>query len=203
MKLKQTAWMTTVAAALALTSLSAHADKKELVQKILTLQQSGLDDLSKTVAEQPARQLVGTVRQILAQAVPEDKREATAKQIDVEVKKYMDAATPILRTTATKMAQSTVGPMIEEKFSEDELKQLVSMLESPTLKKYQGLMPEFTQSLLDKVVNEARPQVTPKVQQLEASVRKILDSATGGKLGGGAPAPAPAPAPAAKPAAKK
>ncbi len=207
MKLKQTAWMMTVAAALALTSLSAHADKKELVQKILTLQQAGLDDLSKTVAEQPARQLVGAVRQVMAQAVPEDKREATAKQIDAEVKKYMEAATPILRSVAAKMAQSTVGPMIEEKFSEDELKQLVSMLESPTLKKYQSLMPEFTQSLLEKVVAEAGPQVKPKAQQLEANVRKILDTATGGKLSGGAPAPAaapaPAPAPAAKPAAKK
>lgn len=207
MKLKQTAWMTTVAAALALTSLSAHADKKELVQKILTLQQAGLDDLSKTVAEQPARQLVGAVRQVMAQAVPEDKREATAKQIDAEVKKYMEAATPILRSVAAKMAQSAVGPMIEEKFSEDELKQLVSMLESPTLKKYQSLMPEFTQNLLEKVVAEAGPQVKPKAQQLEANVRKILDTATGGKLSGGAPAPAAAPAPApasaAKPAAKK
>ena len=81
------------------------------------------------------------------------------------------------------------------------------MLESPTLKKYQSLMPEFTQSLLEKVVAEAGPQVKPKAQQLEANVRKILDTATGGKLSGGAPAPAaapaPAPAPAAKPAAKK
>jgi len=203
MKLTKTVWASAVAAALALTTLSAHADKKEQVQKILTLQQAGLDDLARNVAEQPARQLAGQVRQIMAQAVPEDKREATAKQIDAEIKKYIESATPVLRTTATKLSQTTVGPMIEEKFTEDELKQLVSMLESPTLKKYQGLMPEFTQALLEKVMTEARPQVTPKLKQLDEAVRKILNDATGGKLNGGASAPAPATAPAAKPAAKK
>ncbi len=203
MKLTKTVWASAVAAALALTTLSAHADKKEQVQKILTLQQAGLDDLARNVAEQPARQLAGQVRQIMAQAVPEDKREATAKQIDAEIKKYIESATPVLRTTATKLSQTTVGPMIEEKFTEDELKQLVSMLESPTLKKYQGLMPEFTQALLEKVMTEARPQVTPKLKQLDEAVRKILNDATGGKLNSGASAPAPAPAPAAKPAAKK
>lgn len=198
MKLTKTVWATAVAAALAVTSLSAHADKKDLVQKVLTLQQGGLDELSRNVAEQPARQLAASVRQILAQAVPEDKREATAKQIDVEIKKYVESATPLFKASATKLAPTTVGPMLEEKFSEDELKQLVSILESPALKKYQTLMPEATQGLLEKVVADAKPQVTPKLQALEASVRKILDNATGGKLSGGG-----APAPATKPAAKK
>ncbi len=199
MTLTKTVWATAVAAALAVTSLSAHADKKDLVQKVLTLQQAGLDDLSRNVAEQPARQMAANVRPILAQAVPEDKREATAKQIDAEIRKYIESATPLFKASATKLAPTTVGPMLEEKFSEDELKQLISILESPALKKYQNMMPEATQALLEKVVNDAKPQVTTKLQALETSVRKILESATGGKLNGaGAPAPAPT-----KPAAKK
>jgi hypothetical protein len=203
MKLTKTVWAAAIATALAMTSLSAHADKKDLVQKVLSLQQGGLDDLARNIAEQPARQLAGSVRQIMAQAVPEDKREATAKQIDAEIKKYIDSATPVFRAAATKMAPTVVGPILEEKFSEDELKQLVGILESPVLKKYQTMMPEATQGLLEKVVTEAKPQVTPKLQQLETSVRKILDAATGGKLSGGAQAPqAASPAPAAAPAAK-
>jgi len=205
MKLTKTVWATAVAATLAVTSLSAHADKKELVQKILTAQQGALDDMARTVAEQPARQLAGGARQVLAQAVPEDKREATAKQVDAEIKKYLDAATPIVRASASKLSLSAIGPQIEEKFTEDELKQLVSMLDSPVLKKYQGLLPELSNSLLEKVVADARTQVTPKLQTAETNIRKILDVATGGKLsaGGQAPAAAPAPAPAAKPAPKK
>jgi hypothetical protein len=203
MKLTKTVWATAVAATLALTSLAAHADKKELVQKVLTLQQGGIDDLARSVAEQPARQLAGGARQAIGQIVPEDKREATAKQVEAEIKKYVDGATPIVRTTTTKLSQSAIGPMIEEKFTEDELKQLVVMLDSGVLKKYQGMMPAMSQTLLEKVVEEARPLLMPKAQVLEANVRKILDTASGGKLSNNGQAPAPSAAPAAKPAAKK
>ena len=79
MTLMKTAWAVAVATTLAATSLSAHADKKEVVQKILSSQQGALDDMSRNVAEQPARQLAMGARQILVQGVPEDKREATAK----------------------------------------------------------------------------------------------------------------------------
>jgi uncharacterized membrane protein YheB (UPF0754 family) len=206
MKLTKTVWATAVAATLAVTSISAHADKKELVQKILTSQQAALDDMSRSVAEQPARQLAGAARQILAQAVPDDKRDATAKQVDAEIKKYIEGATPIVRASASKLSQSVIGPMMEEKFTEDELKQLVTMLESPILKKYQSALPEMSNSLLEKVVADARQQVTPKLQTAEANIRKILDTATGGKLSAAQAQQgqaAPAPAPAAKPAAKK
>lgn len=199
MTLTKTVWATAAAATLALASLSAHADKKPLVQKVMGYQQPALDDMARTVAEQPARQLAGAARQVLAQGVPEDKREATAKQVDAEIKKYLDGATPVVRGSVNKLAQSTIPATLEEKFSEDELKQLVGILESPVLKKYQGLMPELSNSLLEKVVADVRPQVGPKAQAAEANIRKILDTATGGKLGSAPPAAAPA----AKPAPKK
>ena len=208
MKLTKTVWATAVAATLVVTSLSAHADKKELVQKILASQQAALDDMSRSVAEQPARQLAGAARQVLAQGVPDDKRDATAKQVDGEIKKYIEGATPVVRASATKLSQTVIGPMMEEKFTEDELKQLVTMLDSPILKKYQAALPEMSNALLEKVVADARQQVTPKLQTAETNIRKILDTATGGKLSAAQAQAqqnqgAPAPTPAAKPAAKK
>lgn len=204
MNLRQTAWAAAIATSLTLIALPAHADKKAQVQKILAQQQNSLEDMARGVAEQPARQLAGAARQVLMQAVPEDKREATAKQVDAEIKKYLDAATPSVRASATKLAPATIGTILEERFTEDELKQLVTMLESPVLKKYQSALPEMSNALLEKVVDDARPQVQPKLQATENAIRGILDTATGGKLsGGGQPqgnAPAAAPA---KPAAKK
>ena len=197
MTLMKTAWAVAVATTLAATSLSAHADKKEVVQKILSSQQGALDDMSRNVAEQPARQLAMGARQILVQGVPEDKREATAKLVDAEIKKYLDGAIPAVRASAGKLSTSVLGPIYEEKFSEDELKQLQAMLESPVLKRYQSLLPEMSNALLEKVVADARPQVTPKLQTAEKNIRAILDKATGGKLSQGEDKPA------AKPAAKK
>ena len=197
MTLMKTAWAVAVATTLAATSLSAHADKKEVVQKILSSQQGALDDMSRNVAEQPARQLAMGARQILVQGVPEDKREATAKLVDAEIKKYLDGAVPVVRASAGKLSTSVLGPIYEEKFSEDELKQLQAMLESPVLKRYQSLLPEMSNALLEKVVADARPQVTPKLQTAEKNIRAILDKATGGKLSQSEGKPA------AKPAAKK
>lgn len=197
MTLMKTAWAVAVATTLAATSLSAHADKKEVVQKILSSQQGALDDMSRNVAEQPARQLAMGARQILVQGVPEDKREATAKLVDAEIKKYLDSAVPAVRASAGKLSTSVLGPIYEEKFSEDELKQLQAMLESPVLKRYQSLLPEMSNALLEKVVADARPQVTPKLQTAEKNIRAILDKATGGKLSQSEGKPA------AKPAAKK
>lgn len=190
MTLMKTAWAVAVATTLTATSLSAHADKKEVVQKILSSQQGALDDMSRNVAEQPARQLAMGARQILVQGVPEDKREATAKLVDAEIKKYLDGAIPAVRASAGKLSTSVLGPIYEEKFSEDELKQLQAMLESPVLKRYQSLLPEMSNALLEKVVADARPQVTPKLQTAEKNIRAILDKATGGKLSQGEGKPA-------------
>ena len=198
MNFRKTAWAA-VATTLALSAVSAHADKKDQIQKILAAQQPALEEMSRGVAEQPARQLAGGARQILVQAVPEDKREATAKQVDAEIKKYLDAAVPAVRASATKLSPTTIGPMLEERFTEEELKQLVGMLESPVLKKYQSALPEISNALLEKVIDDTRPQVTPRLQAAEGSIRKTLDTASGGKLGAGDKGAAPA----AKPAAKK
>lgn len=197
MTLKKTAWAMAVATTLAITSLSAHADKKAVVEKILNLQQSALEEMSRNVAEQPARQLAGGARQILIQAIAEDKREATAKQVDAEIKKYLDAAVPVVRASVNKLSASVLSPIYEEKFTEDELKQLYAMLDSPVLKRYQSLSSEMTNALLEKVIADARPQVTPKLQAAESNIRAILDKAAN------ASKPATEPKPAGKPAAKK
>lgn len=202
MKLTKTVWATAVASILLVSALPAQAQsKKELVQKLLTIQQSSLEATARGLAEAPARQLVAAAQPILVQAVPADKREAAAKQVDVEIKKYLDAAGPIVRASTIKLSQSAIAPVLDEKFTEDELKQLVTMLDSPVLKKYQTVLPDLSKTLVEQVVSDARPQVDPKLQAAQDAIRKILDTASGGKLsqaaaaqqnGGQQPAAAPA-----------
>ncbi|HEX5373651.1 MAG TPA: hypothetical protein VFW84_13055 [Aquabacterium sp.] len=199
MKLKTTLWTTLVASTLAVASLSAHADKREQIQRLPSLQKAELEGLATDMTQQPARQLMGQAQNIMVQAVPPEKREAAAKQINAELTKYVDSATPIVKASASKVAVSAVAPILEDKFTEDELKQLVTMLESPIIKRYQGLLPEMQKSLLEKISADARPQVDPKLNALQESVRKILDTASGGKLSQAAQQQKPAAG--AKPAA--
>ena len=178
-KLIAAALMTSAALANAQTSPAApsSAAKKELIQKLMTLQQPGIEGLARNLVEQPAAAMVQAAGRALQQ-VPADKREAVGKSIEVDIKKYVDETNPIVRERAVRLAPSTIGAAMEEKFSEDELKQLVAWLESPVNKKYAQLGPDMQKSFTEKLVAESRPAVEPKLQALEAKVRASLGTPT-------------------------
>ncbi len=173
--------------------------KKELVSKIVALQQPAIDNLARGIAERPAAQMMQAAGNVLQTKVPPEKREAIGKAIEADVKKYVDESAPILKERAAKIGPATVGPIIEERFSEDELKQLAAWLESPVNKKYQQVAPEMQQALVQKLVAEAGPLLDPKLKALEQKVRVALGvpSVQPGQAGSGA-----APAPAKKAASK-
>ena len=54
----------------------------------------------------------------------------TARMNDPFVRKYVEEATPIVRERAQKAAPGVMGALLDERFTEDELKQLVAWLES-------------------------------------------------------------------------
>jgi hypothetical protein len=202
-KLMITALLTGAALAHAQTSSApasapASAAKKELVQKLMVLQQPGIEGLARNLVEQPAVQMLQAAGRALGQ-VPADKREAVGKGIEADVKKYVEEATPIVRERAVKLAPSTIGAAMEEKFTEDELKQLIAWLESPINKKYAQLGPEIQSGFTQKLVAEARPTIEPKIQALEAKVRSSLGAPAAGPA---ASAPPKAATPAKKAASK-
>ena len=55
---------------------AASAAKKELVQKVLKLQQPSVENLARNLVEQPAGQLMQAAGRALQTQVPADKREA-------------------------------------------------------------------------------------------------------------------------------
>ena len=168
--------------------------KKELVQKLLALQQPGIELAARGLVERPAAQMLQEAGRVLQTQIPPEKREAIGKTIEADAKRYVDEALPLVRERALKVAPTTLGTALEEKFSKDELKQLIARFESPVNKKFQAASGEMQSAFMQKLVAEARPLLEPKLQTLEQKVRAAL----------GAPAGATGDAakPAAKPAAK-
>jgi uncharacterized protein len=174
------------------TTAQAHAQtKKELVQKVLQLQQPAIESIAKQLAEQPAGALMQRALPAVQAALPADRREAVARDIQLEVKKYVDETVPLVRKRAVELAPATVGPLLDERFSEDELKQLVALLESPVYRKYQQLGGELQRALLEKLVTDTRPTVEPRVRALEKQVAQRLQSARA-EAGSGPAASGPA-----------
>ena len=151
--------------------------KKELVAKVLQSQQGSAEALARNLVEQPALQLLQVIGPQIAARIPADKRDALAKDIQADARKYVDEAVPIVRERAIKLAPTTLGPMLEERFTEDELKVLVAFLESPVSKKYQQMAGDMQKALADKLVADVGPTIEPKLKAMQQSVAKRLDAA--------------------------
>ena len=178
----------------------AHAQanpKKELVAKLLQLQQGSIEGLARNIAERPAVQMMQAAAATLQAQVPAAKREAVAKSIDADVRKFVDEAVPLLTERAVKLAPAAYGAAMEEKFSEDELRQLIGWLESPVNKKFQQQLPELQNAFTQKLIAEAGPLLDPKLQALQRKLQTTL----GVTPQAGPPAAKASPA-ASKPAAK-
>ena len=166
--------------------------KKALVTRILKVQQPGIEGMSRAMVERPAVELMNRAGAELQDRVAADKREALGKVIQADVKKYLDETTPLVTNSANKLAPTTIGTFLEEKFTEEELKQIAVFLESPAVSKYQKLSGEMQKVLLEKVLADTRATVEPKVAALEQTVVKRLGivSETAAPATGSAPAPA-------------
>ena len=174
--------------------------KKDYVARILKMQQPGIEAMARSLVEQPAMELLNNAGDALSSRVAKDKQEAVAKDIHNDIQKYLDDAVPTVQARAMKLAPVTIGSLLEEKFSEDELKQLATIIETPAYIKFQGMGGDMQKVLVEKLVDETRGSIEPKVAALEQTVAKRLG------VGPAAQAPAAAapraPAKAAKPASK-
>ena len=159
-------------------SVAAHAEvsaaKKELVAKVLQLQQPAIETVARALTERPAAMMMQQAGLALQTRVAPDKREAIAKEIQADLKKYVDDAVPLVRQRALKLAPTTIGAVLEEKFSEEELTQLIAIIESPVNRKFLQLGGEMQKALGDKLVAEMQATIDPKVKALEQSITKRL-----------------------------
>jgi hypothetical protein len=155
---------------------AADGAKKELVARVLKLQQAGLEQLGRALAEAPAQQMVAQARAALQRA-PAEKRDAVARELDSEVRKYLDETVPLVRERAVALAPSTVAPLLEQRFTEDELRQIIAILESPVNAKFQQLAPEMQRALGDRLVAETRGLVEPKAQALRRAMTARIEAA--------------------------
>ncbi len=180
------------------------AVKKELVAKLLQMQRAGIEAMTRSLVERPAVQITQEAGQIARTQIAEDKRAALGKDVEARVRKYIDEAAPILRDRAIALAPTTLGTTMEEKFSEDELRQLIAWLDSPLNKKYSQVAQDMQNDFVRKLLADAGPAIEPKLQALNQDIRQLLTKAASSgasapKAGAGPRVPAAAASAASRP----
>ena len=148
--------------------------KKDAIARIIKVQQPNIEAIARGLVERPAIEIMNSAGQVISQRVPKEKQEATFKEVEGEVRKFVDESGALAQKRALALAPAAIGAVLEEKFTEDELKQIASALENPAIVKYQGTIPAMQQAILEKLVADTRPTIEPKLRALDEQIARKL-----------------------------
>jgi len=112
------------------------------------------------------------------QHVPKERMDKAMKEIAADVQHYVEISTPVVTASARKLTNQTVGPLLAQNFSADELRQLAAIFESPVKAKFDKLVPQLEIAVGDKVTVDVGPAINKNIQALTESVGTKLRIAT-------------------------
>ena len=171
--------------------------KKQLIDKILKLQQPNIELLARNIAEGPAVQM-GQQANLMLRRLPPEQRESVGKGMQADLDKYVSETVPLVRERSIALAPSSIGKVLDEKFSETELRQVIALLESPIHRKFSEQSFVMQRALQEKLVADTRSTVEPKLKSLDQSwIKRFQDAAPAAADKTIPPAPT-APGPTAK-----
>ena len=99
-------------------SAQTSAAKKDLINKILQMQQPALEMAATALAERPAAEMMQEAGFVIRTRIPADKREAVAKEIQADVKKYVDQTVPMVRERAVNRKYLQLGGEMQKVLGE-------------------------------------------------------------------------------------
>ena len=157
------------------TKASVSPAKLELAKRVAQLAHS--DAIALVMLQRPVADAMQQANAVLQGRVAEDRKAAALKDINEDVKKFLEENIPVVQKSSEKLVPTTVVPLLAERFTEDELRQIIAMLESPVKKKYEALLPEMEKALGQKVASEVGPAIDPKLTDLKQRIGLRLRTA--------------------------
>lgn len=163
-------------AAPAAAAAAIPASKQALIDKMLSLLH--MENVGLSMLQAPVSDAVVQARAVLQGRVSDEKRDAAMTEIVGEARKFIEDTTPAVRTSAQKLIPTKVTPLLAERFTEDELKQIIAILESPVKHKFEALLPELQKSLGEAVAADSGPVINPKLGDLKQRIGMRLRAAS-------------------------
>lgn len=163
------------AASATTTSVPISPVKQEIIQRILKVWH--VEVLGQTMLQEPVAEAVNQASAMLRGRATPEKRDAAMKDITAEAKKFLDDSAPVVTGSAQTLIPTTVVPLLAERFTEDELRQILAMLESPVKRKFEALAPELQKTLGERIAADTKPTIDPKLQDLQQRIGLRLRAA--------------------------
>ncbi|WP_431479071.1 DUF2059 domain-containing protein [Massilia eburnea] len=151
------------------------AAKQELVNRVLQLWHP--ESIGESMLQAPVGDAVQQARAVLQGRVSPEKRDVALKEIVADARQFMDENKPLAQASAHKLVGTTLAPMLADRFTEEELRQIITILESPVKKKFEAMVPELQKKLGEGVAADTRAVMDPKLQELQQRIGMRLRSA--------------------------
>ncbi|WP_213359394.1 DUF2059 domain-containing protein [Brachymonas denitrificans] len=176
---------TAAGCALALAALAVSAPvqaqdatRKELATRIVNLQKAhDMDALIAQLASSATQTVVSTWLPKLDQ-VPQARQKAAADLLDAELKKFNDDNVRTIKARNERVSLDVLVPAYAERFTADELRQLVAFMESPVIKKYYAANPQLANMLAQKLVDATRADVEARIKAFDTRAAQIIGNAS-------------------------
>jgi uncharacterized protein len=150
--------------------------KRQLAARAIAAQDGPeMNNLLVQIAGSATQQVMANWNERVEQ-LPAAKQQTAITALDAELKKFNDDALKLITAQANKVRADALLNAYAERFSEDELKQLVALMEAPAYKKYQAIAPELGNVYIKAIVDGTRNNVIERGKSFDAAAIKIVGS---------------------------
>lgn len=167
--------LTVSAAAAAQSAPPVSPEKQALVQRVLD--KMSMDNVGLAMLQAPVAESLRQARAVLQGRVAADKQEAALKDIGAEANKFFEKEAPVVRRSTQAVIAANIAPLLAQRFTDDELKQLVALLESPVKAKFDALLPEIQKTVGQNVAKANQVEVNAGLTDLQQRIGLRLRSA--------------------------
>ena len=155
-------------------AMAQDAARTDLATRIVNLQKS--QDMDPLIA-----QLANSATQVVVShwlpqldKLPAARQKAAADQLDAELRKFNESNVRTIKERNDKVALEVLVPAYAERFNADELRQLLTFMESPVVKKYYAANPQMASLLAEKLVEATRSEVDAHIKDFDTRAAHIL-----------------------------
>jgi len=163
------------AAQKAQTEASAPKTKQQLIQRLLELWH--VEAVGVTMLREPVDNALRQARAALQARTTPEKRDEALKDIEGYAKELLEKLMPQVVGKAKELTKTTVVPILSEKMTEEELRQMIAILESPAKTKFEALIPEMQRALGKKLGEEQGKEIKPQMEELQQRIGKRMREA--------------------------
>lgn len=163
------------AAPKAQTEASAPKTKQQLIQRLLELWH--VEAVGITMLREPVDNALRQARAALQARTTPEKRDEALKDIEGYAKELLEKLMPQVVGKAKELTKTTVVPILSEKMTEEDLRQMIAILESPAKTKFEALIPEMQKALGTKLGEDQGKEIKPQMEALQQRIGKRMREA--------------------------